>query len=348
MRLTILAAAALGSVAALVGFAGAANASATVDLIWIDKTDTACTDDGRRDCPRIGTEIFSLAESDNMTLAVILTAGPNGSWGAGVSVNYGDALPRISAVGFQSSTTSAVGFQSSTTTLPLPYLPIHPGTTTNRSPYIDNINAASLPTLGFGLGLPAGQSAYLGTVTFHRDVMADGIFEIAVGTDGPGNTDGVLDRFGKIIDATTTFNSAQLFLMHDDPPRPYCADSQSNLMQIEVNALRAGAKTVITGANQTTDVTVKARILKGTAVPDTTLDTTLTIKAVTPPGGTVIGTNSTGPITLGVGKGGKGAKLAVDTQQCVGGFIEFVATFFGTDEYGDDCRGTRTLRKECR
>ena len=127
---------------------------------------------------------------------------------------------------------------------------------------------------------------------------------------------------------------------------PGCTDAEGNLMQIEINALRAGAKTVITGANQTTDVTAKARILKGTAVSGTTIDTTLTIEALDGTG--VIGTKSTGPITLGVGKGGKGAKLTLDTQQCVGGVIEFVATFFGKDEDNDECWGTRTLRKECR
>ena len=36
MRLTVFAAAAVGSAVALVGFAGAANASATIDLIWAD------------------------------------------------------------------------------------------------------------------------------------------------------------------------------------------------------------------------------------------------------------------------------------------------------------------------
>jgi hypothetical protein len=335
MRLTILAAAAMGSVVALVGFAGAADASATVDLIWIDKTDTACTDDGRRDCPRIGADISSVALGDNITLAVILTAGPGGSIGAGVSVDYGNALPAL----------SVVGFQSLPTTLPLPYLPLNLLTTTNQPPFIDSIVVLAAPPLGLGIGLPAGQSAYLGTVTFHKDLIVNGIFEIAVGTNGPGDTDGVLDGFGTEISATTTFNSAFLVSVGDPP---YCSDAEGYFMQIEVNALRAPGKTVQVGPNRTVDVTAKARILKGTAVPDTTIDMTLTIEAVTPPGGTVIGTNSTGPITLGVGKGGKGAKLAVDTQQCVGGFIEFVATFFGTDEDRDECWGTRTLRKGCR
>ena len=126
-------------------------------------------------------------------------------------------------------------------------------------------------------------------------------------------------------------------------------DSEGNgFMELEVNALRAGAKTVVTGANQTTNVTAKARIVKGTADKDTVIDTTLTIEAVTPPGGTVISTNSQGPIRLGVGKGGKGAKLSMAVTECSGGFIEFVATFFGLDDEGDPCEKSRTLRKACR
>jgi len=127
---------------------------------------------------------------------------------------------------------------------------------------------------------------------------------------------------------------------------PGCTDAQGATMQIEVNALRAGARTVVTGANQTTNVTAKARILKGTAEPSTTIDATLSIEAVT--GGQVISTNSIGPIRLGVGKGGKGAKLPMAVTKCTGGFIEFVATFFGTDAENDSCEGTRTIRKECR
>jgi len=181
MRITVLAAAAMGSVVALVGFAGTANASATVDLIWIDKTDTACIDDGRRDCPRLGTTLSSVAVSDRITLAVILTAGPNGLWGGGVSVNYGDALPGV----------SVAGFQSLTTTLPLPYLTFNLGSTTDQPPFIDNINSAGVPPFSQGIGLQAGQSAYLGTVSFHKDFIINFGSEITVGTDGP--TDGLVD-----------------------------------------------------------------------------------------------------------------------------------------------------------
>jgi len=121
--------------------------------------------------------------------------------------------------------------------------------------------------------------------------------------------------------------------------------SGGGFMEIEVNALRAGARFIQAGSNQTRDVTAKARILKGTAQPGTTIDMQLTIEAID--GTDVISTNSTGPITLGVGKGGKGAKLSLDIPHCNSGFIDFVATFYGTD-VEDDLWGTRHLRKECR
>ncbi len=121
----------------------------------------------------------------------------------------------------------------------------------------------------------------------------------------------------------------------------------NGFMKLEINAIRAGAKTVVTGANQTTNVTAKARIVKGTADGATTMDAQLTIEAVT--GGTVISTNSTGPIRLGVGKGGKGAKLSMAVPECAAdGFIEFVATFFGVDAEDDACEISRPLRKACR
>ncbi len=127
---------------------------------------------------------------------------------------------------------------------------------------------------------------------------------------------------------------------------PGCTDEVGNLMQIEINALRAGARTVSAGPNQSTNVTAKARILKGTAVAGTTIDTTLTIQAVD--GTTVISTNTTGPVRLGVGKGGKGAKLSLSIPQCTSGFINFVATFSGVDGENDVCEGTKSLRKTCK
>lgn len=112
---------------------------------------------------------------------------------------------------------------------------------------------------------------------------------------------------------------------------------------IEVNALRAGSPTVVVGG--TKDVTAKARIEKGSAPADTVVDTTLTVEAVD--GGTVIDSASTGPIRLGVGKGGKGGSVTVSIPRCNSGFIDLVATFSGFDDDNHPCTGTRRITKTC-
>jgi hypothetical protein len=185
----------MASAVTLVGFAGAANASATVDLIWIDTTDTACTNANRRDCPQLGTTLSSVATTDNIVLLVRLTAGAGGVVGAGVSVDYSDLLPGFSTSGFRTFTTGS----QLTNTL---------GAVSDIPPFVDNINAISFPYASVGHGLPAGASAYLGTVTFHQDVLANGTFEIEVGASGPGQTDGVGNLANEEITSTTTFNSA--------------------------------------------------------------------------------------------------------------------------------------------
>jgi hypothetical protein len=127
----------LGSLVALLGFAGAAQASATIDLIWIDVTnvDTAgnpiCLRPAERNCPQLGTTLTNVAVTDNITLGVIITAGPGGIVVAGVSVGYGDALPKLSVVGFESLATSV-------------FLPIHVGTAYNEPiGWVQNINAVA-------------------------------------------------------------------------------------------------------------------------------------------------------------------------------------------------------------
>ena len=131
-------------------------------------------------------------------------------------------------------------------------------------------------------------------------------------------------------------------------PIPGCSGFPGGLpfMEIEVNALRAGGKTVVTSPNDTTKVTAKARIPKGTAESSTTIVTTLTIEAFD--GVVLIGQGSVDDITLGVGKGGKGASINVATESCVHGFIKFIATFRGLDAENDLCVGTRELNKACR
>jgi hypothetical protein len=184
---------AMGSAVALLGFAGAANASATVDLVWIDVTTTntagktICLLAKQRNCPVIGSEIgvspSTVLVSDSITLGVIVTAGPNGLSGGGLSVDYSAAAGH-----------SVTAFQAMVTTYPLVSLPLQLGSTTDTGTFIDNINAAASVLLGNGIGLPSGGTAYLGTVTFHKDALVNGTFEIAVGTNGPGGTDGLLDN----------------------------------------------------------------------------------------------------------------------------------------------------------
>jgi len=189
---------ALGSVVALAGFAGTANASATVDLIWLDlSAGTICLRPANRNCPRLGTTLSNLSVSDNITLLVLLTAGPNGSIGGSVSVDYTPTVPSYSVTGFRSF-------------LSKPFLTLALGTTSDIPPFIDQINAGAAPPAGAGVGLLNGQSAYLGTVSFKKDTVANGTFELKVGTNGPSGLDGVADLNGTDISATTTYNSAYL------------------------------------------------------------------------------------------------------------------------------------------
>ena len=113
--------------------------------------------------------------------------------------------------------------------------------------------------------------------------------------------------------------------------------------EIEINALRAQAPTVRLG--ETRNVTAKARITKGTALVGTTIDVLLQIDALD--GTTRIWSVTSGLIRLGVGKGGKGAKLPMFISRCVTGKIVFEARFFGDDDDGDLCEATRRITKIC-
>ena len=73
---------------------------------------------------------------------------------------------------------------------------------------------------------------------------------------------------------------------------------------------------------------------------------TLTIEAFD--GLESIGQGSVSNITIGVGKGGKGATILVPTAQCDSDVIKFVATFAGLDEDSDVCLGVREISKDCR
>jgi hypothetical protein len=116
---------------------------------------------------------------------------------------------------------------------------------------------------------------------------------------------------------------------------------------IEINALRGGSPTV--GVPGTKNITSKARIAKGTGPGDQTLDnTTLTIEAFD--GAALIDSQSSGGITLVVGKGGQGDKLTMNVNQCNSGSIDFFATFSGTSSTnGSTCTLTSgALNKTCK
>ena len=196
---------AMGSVVALVGFAGAANASATVDLVWIDASATTsagvviCLRPAKRNCTVLGSTIGVapvVAPSDNITLAVILTPGPNDSIGGSASVDYSGT-----------SGLSVTTFQSLTTTQPFFYLPLELGTAfDDGTGLINGLNAGAAPPAGAGIGLPSGVTAYLGTVSFHMDALVNGTFDILVGEFG--GLDGFSDGTGAAINPT--FNHATL------------------------------------------------------------------------------------------------------------------------------------------
>jgi hypothetical protein len=298
-------AAALGA-AALVASAGAAHASATVDLIWAET----------------GTnELWNPDRSSAFTLQVVLTAGPNAVdgaiiIGAGVSVDYTQLVDFFSVVGFAST--------------PGGPLPISLGTTIDTGSRIENINSAALPPYG----LRAGQSHQLGTVTFHKSAIIDGYYEIRVDALGP--TDGIVTADGTNITDSSTFNSA--LVIQADP----CLCG----VPIEVNTLRGGSPTVTVG--ETKDITAKARIRKGTAFPDRTIDTMLRIDAID--GAEIIDSQSSGPIRLEVGKGGDGDTITMKVDQCQSGSIVFEATFseIDPDPSCERCEGTRRIAKTCK
>jgi hypothetical protein len=203
---------AMGSLVALAGFAGTANASATVDLIWINNTVTAtngsliCLRPGQRNCPQLGTTTSSVVSSDEITLLVLTTAGPLGLLGMAVAVE----LTEVEGV------LDVIGAQSLTTTQPKYYFTSIAGATTVQPDdafgplRVDNINAAAVPFQDNGLGLPAGATAYLGTVTFHESLLVNGTFDLNVGFFVAGGA-GTLTDPPQVIDPTDmTFGIASV------------------------------------------------------------------------------------------------------------------------------------------
>jgi hypothetical protein len=187
-------AAAAGSAAALVGFAGAAQPSATIDLIWDDT----------------GTNEIDDSGDQEIQLNVILTAGPGGSDGAGVSVDFSSFGEHAAAALVQKFNGSVpVTPRNTPSRAPDPLLlPIELEYPLIRIPRVELINSVCICDLDLGIGLEAGQSHRLGFVTFNISLIPVGRYEIR--SDANGASDGVLDGDGNGFPPETeiTFNSA--------------------------------------------------------------------------------------------------------------------------------------------
>jgi len=192
-------AAAVGSVLALAGFAGVAQPSATIDLIW--------KDNGTNE---IG---FGGPGFQEIQLNVILTAGPAGSEGAGVSVDFrefgAETLVLSASREFNDNPTPANTPSSGSDSV----LPIQGELPQIRETRVELINAVCICDLGIGTGLEAGQSHQLGYVTFNVALL-DRSVRYTITSDADGPSDGVLDGDGNEILPKTeiTFNSAFLEL----------------------------------------------------------------------------------------------------------------------------------------
>ena len=174
----------VGSIIALVGSTGSAKARPTIDLIWLNSK----------------TAVTSVLTSSSATLQVILTAGPEGSAGAGVSVDYSVA-PLV-----------AIGYAS----IPGGPLPLFILETMDTGSRVEGINALSFSPR-FGTGLSAGQSWQLGTVTFDTTGL-EGVFVLSSDASGPG--EGVLDIASNDITTDTIFNFAAVVVSAVPVPEP--------------------------------------------------------------------------------------------------------------------------------
>ncbi|HXV37388.1 MAG TPA: PEP-CTERM sorting domain-containing protein [Myxococcota bacterium] len=165
----------VGALAAIAGLAGSASASATVDLIWQNS----------------GTDTTSnLTISQTITLDVVITAGPLGSNGGSVSIDYTAVAGILSVTAFSNDLDGFWGFSPGGA-------PTNPG-----DGFIHSINAGSVCGV-IGSCLANGQSRTIGTVTFHVDALPGGSLTIIpgdfFGVDGVGTATGA--------DANPTFNS---------------------------------------------------------------------------------------------------------------------------------------------
>jgi hypothetical protein len=184
-------------------FAEAAHPSATIDLIW-DET---------------GTNEIVHPGFERIQLNVILTAGPAGSQGASVGVDFasiGEDFLVVQLENLASDTPRNTPTNGADSALPIAVeFPVIQGSR------VDRINSVCFCDMGIGTGLEAGQSHQLGYVTFNAAALAElrrNRYEIQSNVDPTG---GVLDGNGDGILPVTdiTFNSAYLTIGISRDPR---------------------------------------------------------------------------------------------------------------------------------
>jgi hypothetical protein len=157
---------------ALAGFAGSASASATIDLIWAATSTSDIS----------GAQATSM----NIVLNVVLTAGPGGSIGGGLTVDYSDLVGDFTYVS-SLNTAGAVPLAS-----------------------VDDPGNGWVLDVGWSTFAPLGNGAsqLLGTITFNVvGGYAGGPLTVSSFVKKPG-TDDILDGLGTVISGTTAFNPA--------------------------------------------------------------------------------------------------------------------------------------------
>jgi hypothetical protein len=163
----------LSGLVALAGFAGSASASSTIDLIWAATGTSNIT----------GAQVTSA----NIVLNVVLTAGPDGSRGGGLSVDYSDMLGDFAYV------------TGSNTPWGIP-----------AGPPVDDPILGLVTDIGWGsfVDIGVGNTQLIGTITFTSlPAYAGGTLTITSYVLKPGPDD-LLNGFGAVENATSIFNSA--------------------------------------------------------------------------------------------------------------------------------------------
>ena len=166
------------SLAVLIGFAGSAGASATVDLLWNGTTSV----------------LTNTPSSSALNLSIVLTAGPLGVSAYSLTVTYDPTV--VTVTGF--ADTSGGGD---------PHFGSTPGSIVDNGTSLQSFSGLAIPLFGLGTGLNSGNSTTIGTVTFHTLAPVVGTFAITPGFVNP--LDAMADQFGANI-AAPNFNGATL------------------------------------------------------------------------------------------------------------------------------------------